>query len=237
MKCTHHWTVTSECPKCLRELLDRAYTELRKQVFGSRVVFDREICELAEKERPGVQVRSNMKCAHRWTKTSQCPKCLRTLIYRAHKIDRDYYYSNVSISRIRPLLYQGSNPPQGDFLAKQKFRALVLCAREWQDSAEHYPGLEVFHAPLRDDAYIPVQEADRAAEWAADQVGRKRKTLICCNMGMNRSGLVTALTLRKLTRKSGNECLWEVQTKRPGALFNRSFAAYLFRLPAIGEIK
>lgn len=53
--CSHHWTVTSECPKCLRsellrtyaELL-RAYAEIRKQVFGSGVVFDREVVERAE---------------------------------------------------------------------------------------------------------------------------------------------------------------------------------------------
>jgi hypothetical protein len=34
---------------CLRALLDRAFAEISKQVFGSRVVFDREICEMAEK--------------------------------------------------------------------------------------------------------------------------------------------------------------------------------------------
>lgn len=32
------------------EKLQRAYAEIRKQTFGSKVVFDREICELADKE-------------------------------------------------------------------------------------------------------------------------------------------------------------------------------------------
>lgn len=53
MTCTHHWTVTSECPKCLKELLLRAYAEIRKQVFASKVVFDREIFELAKEHDPG----------------------------------------------------------------------------------------------------------------------------------------------------------------------------------------
>ncbi len=51
--CIHHWTVTSECPRCLREELDRSYAEIRKQVFGSRVVFDREIVERAQEQDPG----------------------------------------------------------------------------------------------------------------------------------------------------------------------------------------
>jgi len=42
-----------DCPHCLRAELSRAYTELRKQVFSSKVVFDREVCERAEAENPG----------------------------------------------------------------------------------------------------------------------------------------------------------------------------------------
>ena len=36
----------------LAKLLNRAYAEIRKQTFGSRVVFDREIVELAEERNP-----------------------------------------------------------------------------------------------------------------------------------------------------------------------------------------
>lgn len=37
----------------IEERLDRAYTEIRRQVFGSKVVFDREIVEEADKRDPG----------------------------------------------------------------------------------------------------------------------------------------------------------------------------------------
>jgi len=29
-RCTHHWTVTSECPKCLRAELDEARAEVER---------------------------------------------------------------------------------------------------------------------------------------------------------------------------------------------------------------
>lgn len=47
--CPHHWTVTSECPQCLRAELNDAYAEIRKQVVGSRVVFDRDLVKRAMK--------------------------------------------------------------------------------------------------------------------------------------------------------------------------------------------
>lgn len=34
-KCPHHWTITSECPRCLRERLDRLRIVLR-MVFYAR---------------------------------------------------------------------------------------------------------------------------------------------------------------------------------------------------------
>jgi hypothetical protein len=52
-KCPHFWTVTSECPICLREELNRAYAEIRKQVFATKAVFDREVVERAQHQDPG----------------------------------------------------------------------------------------------------------------------------------------------------------------------------------------
>lgn len=42
-----------DCHHCLRAELSRAYTELRKQKFATKVVFDREVCERADAEDPG----------------------------------------------------------------------------------------------------------------------------------------------------------------------------------------
>lgn len=54
-ECPHHWTVTSECPNCLRDALGNArkllldsYDELRKQVRASRVVYDRDTVSRAD---------------------------------------------------------------------------------------------------------------------------------------------------------------------------------------------
>jgi len=138
---------------------------------------------------------------------------------------------NLDINQIAPNLFQGANPPKGDVLHAQGFTSLVLCAREWQAPAKEYANLKVTHAPMEDGPYIPKATAHRAAKFAAAEVAKGHKTLIVCNMGWNRSGLVSALTLWNLTGDPGVDCLWQVQAARPRALCNRYFAAYLFRLP------
>jgi len=58
--CTHYWTVTSECPRCLREELDDAYAEIMKlSPDGSphSVVFDRAVHDRARKERARILAR------------------------------------------------------------------------------------------------------------------------------------------------------------------------------------
>ena len=62
--CTHHWTVTSECPSCLRRLLDRALDEIAKQVFSSRVVFDRDICDMAQARFDTAQTEYEKRLGH-----------------------------------------------------------------------------------------------------------------------------------------------------------------------------
>lgn len=48
IECTHNWTVTSECPTCLRTELNAAYAELHKIWGGHHVLFDRDVYSRVE---------------------------------------------------------------------------------------------------------------------------------------------------------------------------------------------
>ncbi len=56
MKCNHHWTVTSECPKCLRTEVDKLRTEVSLLSEAGRIVAERqrEACAEAVKRFWGV---------------------------------------------------------------------------------------------------------------------------------------------------------------------------------------
>jgi protein-tyrosine phosphatase len=135
----------------------------------------------------------------------------------------------LDVNRITENLYQGSNPPHGSLLARAGFHTVVLCAMERQYPASAFPGVQVIHAPM-DDGYIIPPLAAPTARLVAQLVRRGKKVLVVCNMGLNRSGITNALALWYLTGMSGHACMWHVQTRRPGALFNNDFAAYLSRL-------
>ena len=137
----------------------------------------------------------------------------------------------IDAHQIAPRLYQGANPPQGPELRARGFDVLVLCAVEWQYDARNYPGLQIIRAPMLDTAEVPSRTAHRAAERVAREWRAGKRILIACNMGWNRSGLVSALTLWRLTGRPGAECMWRVQQQRPRALSNESFALYLYHLP------
>jgi protein-tyrosine phosphatase len=60
-----------------------------------------------------------------------------------------------------------------------------------------------------------------------DRVKAGRNVLVTCMAGQNRSGIVTAMALCKLTGASGQECVDHVSRTRPFALNNRTFAQYV----------
>lgn len=79
------------------------------------------------------------------------------------------------------------------------FSTLVLCAREYQPDGGLFTVGEVIHAPM-DDAFVPVtrQTAFMAAETAKKVVAcleNRKKVLVTCLAGRNRSGMVCALAL------------------------------------------
>jgi len=77
--------------------------------------------------------------------------------------------------------------------------------------------------------HVAVSAARRVAQAMWDQ----RRVLVTCQMGINRSGLISALALYFASggRISGRQAANLVKSGRPGALSNLSFLALLDSLP------
>jgi protein-tyrosine phosphatase len=133
---------------------------------------------------------------------------------------------------IHKTLLQGSRPPTGHQLHDHGIDVLILCAEEFQPPASEFPGVEVIHAGFDDNpgrGLLPqeVVTADRAARLAAMHVRRGKVVLVTCMAGLNRSGLVTAKTVCRLTGWSGLAAARHIKERRPMALFNPHFMSHL----------
>ena len=113
---------------------------------------------------------------------------------------------------------------------------VVLTAKEHQPSSAHFPGVEVVHAGY-DDSFRPdpmdLARAKVAAQKVANALASGKRVLVTCYMGLNRSGLVSALSIYILSegRITGREAVQIVRMGRPGALGNPAFVALLESLP------
>jgi len=142
----------------------------------------------------------------------------------------------LNYDHIHGTLYQGSAPTPGLDVALRGFTVLVLCAEEFQPPAFWYPRVQVIHAPNDDRFELPTREELAGAIAAARQVSvalkAGQKVLVTCRMGINRSGLVSALALHMTYGMSGREAIRLVKQKRkPRALTNPGFVEVLSRLP------
>jgi protein-tyrosine phosphatase len=146
---------------------------------------------------------------------------------------------DVDATSIIPGLSQGGAPPCGTALKDLGFDVLVLCAKEYQPSRESFPGVRVFYCPLEDDPKKPRNLTQ--AEWdcacgTAMEVARALNdglhVLVTCVKGINRSALITALTLNLLYGWPGRMCINYVRELRPGSLGNMFFVRILERVPA-----
>ena len=144
----------------------------------------------------------------------------------------------MSRSHIAYTLWQGSAPtdPTEQALLHRQFDAVVLCAEEYQPDAAVFPGMLVLHAGFDDSGAPPtgkeIAVATRAGRNAARLLAVRRRVLVTCWLGLNRSGLVSALALHGLTGMSGQEAAGTVRRGRPGALNNAYFARLLEAIPA-----
>jgi dual specificity protein phosphatase-like protein len=87
--------------------------------------------------------------------------------------------------------------------------------------------LYIYFPILDDDDQLPnVVKLQAVARLGASLVREGHRVLSHCGMGFNRSALVAGLILTELGM-SGREAVARLRERRPGALFNDRFAAYL----------
>lgn len=122
-------------------------------------------------------------------------------------------------------------PPPGPAVSRH-FQALALCACEYQ-VPNVFPGVDVVAVPINDDGSRMTKEEAEYAVRAASRViawmGEGKKILVTCYMGLNRSGLVTAIALCKGPEKIPlNEAIGMIKAARgPRALGNPDFVKFL----------
>jgi protein-tyrosine phosphatase len=112
-----------------------------------------------------------------------------------------------------PWLAQGSAPPAG---VRIPFDVIVLAAMEYQPDL---PGYHVMHVPL-DDSGPPPSTSDCvrirvAARMIANHVRHRRRVLVTCWQGRNRSGVLAGLALREMGLP-GREAAKRIRAARDG---------------------
>jgi hypothetical protein len=105
-----------------------------------------------------------------------------------------------SVSQVAPRLYMGAKPPNGDTLARLGFTMVVFCAEEHQPPDADFPGVRVVRVPLTESESVQgtLQRVGPVADVVAAEVRRGGQVLVTCRWGYNRSGVTTALALRRL---------------------------------------
>src|SRR5262245_5241187 len=96
-------------------------------------------------------------------------------------------------------------------------------------------GLLYVYFPFQDDALPDLEKLHAVAAMGAELVGTGQRVLCHCLLGFNRSALLAGLILVHLGM-SGREAVALLRDRRPGALYNEVFAAYLESLPGGGHL-
>lgn len=133
-------------------------------------------------------------------------------------------------------LAQGARPKPA-IEAFGPFDVVVFTAMEYQPPLRALPrSKKAVYVPMDDNPYQPVSAADAKrvrdiAALLAKDVLAGRRVLITCQMGANRSGLVTGMTLRALGH-GGDAAVALIRERRilgggEKALFNPVFAAFV----------
>lgn len=136
----------------------------------------------------------------------------------------------IDASEIIPgLLYQGAMPPAGPMLSSLGVDVVLLCAAQYQPPPSSYPAVETLYCPMHDVESLDEGElawAEQASSVAAARIRQGKRVLVTCMRGLNRSALVTALTLIKLGYRP-EDAVSLIRQQRPGSLFNRAFVRYI----------
>jgi hypothetical protein len=103
---------------------------------------------------------------------------------------------------------------------------VVVCL--WRQADPDLRGVvDYVHFPLSDGKDPQPERAGEVARLVAAGLRHARPTLVHCQGGRNRAGLVNALVLREYLGITGAEAAARVRRARPGALANEHFYHYL----------
>lgn len=80
--------------------------------------------------------------------------------------------------------------------------------------------------PIFDEELPNLKKLHALGDLGANLVSSGHRILSHCGMGFNRSALIAGIILHKLGMP-GPDVVQRLRDRRPGALFNESFAAYL----------
>ncbi len=157
---------------------------------------------------------------------------------KTSKITRAYYnFDKVFGANGRGTIYQGSYPPIGTIISDIGFDAVVLCAEEYQPESHLFNNIKVFYVPLKDNCDVftdrKLDAILDAASCVSNIVRRRGNVLVTCAMGLNRSGLISALSIHFLTGMSGRDAARIVASNRKSALNNKCFVDFLCRIRTI----
>ena len=138
------------------------------------------------------------------------------------------------ISQITPFLFQGSFKDATENLARtyRDYDVLVFCAEELQPPPHEVPANKTRIRIPFDDTHqiekLPLRDIMKVAGVCAHAINHQRRVLSTCAMGLNRSGLVSALTLIAAYGLSPKDAVQLLQQKRPHALMNQHFVQVVY---------
>jgi len=82
--------------------------------------------------------------------------------------------------------------------------------------------------PFRDDSHVDADAVEMLAESVASIVGRGHTVMVRCHWGFNRSGLVVARAIHRLTGEKPKQIIRGLRrTRSPHVLRNEAFADYV----------
>jgi protein-tyrosine phosphatase len=88
--------------------------------------------------------------------------------------------------------------------------------------------------PITDDDLPTLHKLHAVARLGAQLMRNGERVLVHCQMGLNRSALLAGLMM-VYNGTTGRDAIARLQERRPGALYNRRFAAHLEAQPAGGN--
>jgi protein-tyrosine phosphatase len=151
--------------------------------------------------------------------------------YDALGIDAQPERGEANATEIISGLWQGDQL-SGVLAANAGFDVVVDLTPPTASTRVHGPGMLYVHWPIEDTLTLPDSALLRAvSDLCVGALEARKKVLVHCGEGQNRSGLICALVVRSVRQCSGREAMDIVRIRRPRAVQNSWFAAYLNGLP------